>query len=159
MFGMIVTMAGSMVRLRFTDFLADPHDPDVMRRALEVEADVMTFEGETATFWLKGVEVCSYPVEVLASVEMQGKHAVADSRKYTVEDVRKQYRNAYQKWSAEDDERLLDMHDTGSSIEELAEFFGRQLSAIRSRLDKLGADVEGPGVPPASSQQPVQPPF
>ncbi|WP_128507520.1 hypothetical protein [Streptomyces inhibens] len=157
---MIVTMAASTMRLRFTDFLADPHDPDVMRRALEIEADVMTFEGGTATFWSRGVEVCSYPVEVLVSVETQGENASsADSRKYTVEDVRKQHRNAYQKWSAEDDERLLDMHDTGSSVEELAECFGRQPSAIRSRLDKLGADAEDSGVTPTVSQQSEVPPF
>ncbi|MFJ1747935.1 hypothetical protein ACIOJD_17055 [Streptomyces sp. NPDC088116] len=152
-------MAASIMRLRFTDFLADPDDPDVMRRALDMEADVMTFEGVSVTFWLAGVEVCSYPVEVLVSVETQGALASVDSRKYTVEGVRQHHPKAYQRWSPEDDERLLDMRDTGSTVKELAERFGRQPSAIRSRIDKLGSEGEVSGVTPPVSQQPDVPPF
>ncbi|HMT08899.1 MAG TPA: hypothetical protein PKA82_12915 [Pyrinomonadaceae bacterium] len=52
--------------------------------------------------------------------------------------IRKRYPRAYEKWSAEEDNELRSLFDRGISDTEAAEHFGRQPSAISSRLIKLG---------------------
>ncbi|MFI5877618.1 hypothetical protein ACIBAH_35405 [Streptomyces sp. NPDC051445] len=138
------------IRLRFSEFVVDPSDADVMRRVLEVEADLLTFEGDSITFWLQGVEVCSFPSSVLSRVELLVRSEPA-SRVYSVDEVRKQHPKAYERWAPEDDQLLLRLHASGSGVDELAERFARQPSAIRSRLAKLGVEKlpESPASPPS----------
>ena len=59
-------------------------------------------------------------------------------KSFNLEKIRQQYPKAYTKWSSEDDELLRNKYDEGISIAELSQFFQRQPSAIRSRLEKLG---------------------
>lgn len=59
-------------------------------------------------------------------------------KKYTFEEVRRDYPNAYAKWTEEDDELLKDEFLEGKSTEELARIFERKPNAIRYRLKKLG---------------------
>ncbi|MCD7445629.1 hypothetical protein K4B79_46575 [Streptomyces lincolnensis] len=138
------------IRLRFSEFVVDPSDADVMRRVLDVEADLLTFEGGSITFWLRGVEVCSFPSSVLDGVELPVGLEPA-SRVYSVDEVRKQYPKAYERWTPEDDQLLLRLHTSGSGVDELTERFARQPSAIRSRLAKLGMEglPEAPASPPS----------
>ncbi|MFE3032669.1 hypothetical protein ACFXKY_13610 [Streptomyces canus] len=138
------------IRLRFSEFVVDPSDADVMRRVLDVEADLLTFEGGSITFWLRGVEVCSFPSSVLDGVELPVGLEPA-SRVYSVDEVRKQYPKAYERWTPEDDQLLLRLHTSGSGVDELAERFARQPSAIRSRLAKLGMEglPKSPASPPS----------
>lgn len=68
---------------------------------------------------------------------------------YRVEEVRREYRQAYAPWSATDDESLRVRFLAGATPEELAVVFGRKPSAVRSRLRRLGLDV--PGAPLVSS--------
>ena len=56
---------------------------------------------------------------------------------YSVEACRREYPNAYDPWSEEDDERLTEWWREGVSIDELAEHFGRKRGAIISRMKKL----------------------
>lgn len=44
---------------------------------------------------------------------------------------------AYARWTSEDDERLLDLYESGWDEKDLAREFGRKRGAIRSRLRKL----------------------
>lgn len=63
-----------------------------------------------------------------------------------IDEIRQAHPRAYEKWSLEEDEELHRKHAMGSSVPDLAEHFGRQPSAIRSRLRKLGlvsAGVKG----------------
>ncbi|WP_159056384.1 hypothetical protein [Streptomyces sp. DSM 15324] len=138
------------IRLRFSEFVVDPSDGDVMRRVLDVEADLLTFEGGSITFWLRGVEVCSFPSSVLDGVELPVGLEPA-SRVYSVDEVRKQYPKAYERWTPEDDQLLLRLHTSGSGVDELAERFARQPNAIRSRLAKLGMEglPKSPASPPS----------
>ncbi|MEG4212771.1 hypothetical protein [Microcoleus sp. S13_B4] len=54
------------------------------------------------------------------------------------EKIRHKYPRAYVKWSQDEDENLKKEYASGQQIDELAQRFQRQPSAIRSRLHKLG---------------------
>lgn len=60
------------------------------------------------------------------------------TRAYKVDDVRRAYPKAYERWSTDEDEELKVKYQHGVSVSELATYFQRQPSAIRSRLAKLG---------------------
>ena len=64
-------------------------------------------------------------------------HAVT-SKKYSVKNVRREYPNAYKKWTKNEDQKLVQEYKNGRSISELADSHGRKKGAIRSRLKKLG---------------------
>ncbi|MEV6012287.1 hypothetical protein AB0M29_36475 [Streptomyces sp. NPDC051976] len=145
-------MSKPQIRLQFTDFLLDPNDPDVMRKALTLEADVLTFEAGQVTFWLRGVEVAAFPWDAVRAVELASGTSLPAARAYSVDEVRKQHGNAYQRWSKEEEQLLVELHSAGHGVEALAERFSRQPGAIRSRLTKLG--VEEPSV---VGQQDVSP--
>ncbi|MEG4420248.1 hypothetical protein QUA70_16910 [Microcoleus sp. LAD1_D5] len=54
------------------------------------------------------------------------------------EKIRQKYPRAYVKWSQDEDENLKKEYASGQQMDELAQRFQRQPSAIRSRLQKLG---------------------
>ncbi len=60
-----------------------------------------------------------------------------DLKKYSVANIRLEHTNAYQEWTSDDDENLRKLKGDGKNISELAEIFGRQEGAIRSRLKKI----------------------
>ncbi|MFF6787448.1 hypothetical protein ACFY9C_00005 [Streptomyces filamentosus] len=156
-------VTGPQVRLRLNDFVPDPDDPDVLRRVIDVQADVMTFENGIVTLWLQGTEVGSFPVDSLKEAKLTGSVQSVpaqaaprpDTRAYTVAQVRAQHGNAYQRWTETDDQRLLELHAAGHDAESLARAFSRQPSAIHARLSKLGV----PGVKSEPQPQPLIPPF
>jgi hypothetical protein len=63
--------------------------------------------------------------------------------KKRIDAIRKKYSQAYASWSAQDDAYLRQRLIEGASIDDLVWEFGRQPSAIRSRLRKLGLDCMG----------------
>jgi len=65
-----------------------------------------------------------------------------------IAEVRRQYPNAYAPWAAEDDAALLTAHRAGHDVATLADTFGRQPSAIRSRLARLVISDVGSTNPP-----------
>ena len=70
--------------------------------------------------------------------------------------IRSQYPNAYTPWTAEADAALLAAHQAGHDVAALADTFGRQPSAIRSRLNRLGASSAETNLtadPPAGSSR------
>jgi hypothetical protein len=58
-----------------------------------------------------------------------------------IEEIRRTYPNAYQPWTDEDDQRLSSLYADRVPIKELSTTFGRQPSAINSRLRHLGLVV------------------
>ena len=56
-------------------------------------------------------------------------------------EIRREYPNAYLPWTAESDAALLAAYQSGHDVAALADTFGRQPSAIRSRLNHLGANT------------------
>jgi hypothetical protein len=60
------------------------------------------------------------------------------SKAYSVEQMRQKHPKTYERWTVDEDECLKAKHHEGATVSELAAFFQRQDSAIRSRLAKLG---------------------
>lgn len=60
---------------------------------------------------------------------------------YSVEQIRAQHPQAYRPWTEDNDVLLAHYFDKGMSVSELAEKFGRNEGAIRSRLKKIGKQV------------------
>ena len=77
---------------------------------------------------------------VRAFMRQQTTYDANEQKTYTAQEVRQQYPSASEKWTQEDDDELKRLHDTGLRLPELAERFGRNLGAIRSRLRKLITD-------------------
>lgn len=77
-----------------------------------------------------------------SAIRLLGGKAVrflgARSKACSLDEKRAKHPKAYERWTSEDDQRLSEKFITGSSVSELAQFFQRQESAIRSRLTKLG---------------------
>lgn len=65
----------------------------------------------------------------------------AEGQAYRVEEIRRQHPKAYMPWTAEADAALLAAHQAGHDVAALADTFGRQPSAIRSRLNRIGANA------------------
>jgi len=63
---------------------------------------------------------------------------------YRVADVRRQHPHAYERWTPLADAELLAAHRAGHDVTTLAETFGRQPSAIRSRLIRLDPAIGRP---------------
>jgi len=59
------------------------------------------------------------------------------NKSYAVEEVRKNYKKAYEKWTKEEDHLLLELYRKEIKALELANRFERKPGAIRSRLKKL----------------------
>jgi hypothetical protein len=81
--------------------------------------------------------------------------STAEGRAYQVAEIRRQFSHAYMRWTAEADAALLSAYQAGHDVAALADTFGRQPSAIRSRLNHLGANA--PGVQAAAADASPQP--
>jgi hypothetical protein len=79
------------------------------------------------------------------------------AKAYDVEAIRQKHNQAYAPWSPEADEYLRSRFLEGATIDDLSDEFGRQPGGIRSRLRKLGYDVQGngPAPDPAARSQPA----
>lgn len=76
--------------------------------------------------------------KAIAYCSLSTKEDKSSEKKYTIDEKRKEYGNAYLPWEKEADEYLIRLYDEGKSIKELTEIFERNNGAIRSRLKKLG---------------------
>jgi DNA helicase-4 len=54
-----------------------------------------------------------------------------------IEKSRLKHKNAYMPWNKEDDSKLEELYRIGTTTEELCIFFGRNIGAINSRIEKL----------------------
>jgi hypothetical protein len=66
-----------------------------------------------------------------------GQANVSTAKRVAIERVRQKYPHAYDPWSAEDDEVLLNLYRDGVGNVKIARRFGRKPSAIKSRLEKV----------------------
>jgi len=59
------------------------------------------------------------------------------AKTYTMEEIRRQYPNAYKPWCKGDDQKLLNLYREGKSVTELSLIFKRKSSSITSRIKRL----------------------
>ena len=57
-------------------------------------------------------------------------------------EIRKKYPNAYKIWTYRAERKLIILKVLGSTTEDIAKIMGRQISAVFSRLEKLGYDFQ-----------------
>lgn len=62
---------------------------------------------------------------------------IVDSKSSHMEQQKAIYANAYEKWTDEEDQRLLRLHAEGKTIPELMQMFKRNEGSINSRIKKL----------------------
>jgi len=75
-----------------------------------------------------------------------------------MKEFRATYPNAYTKWDAGTDARLLKERRSGASLEQLSHTFGRNINAIKIRLERLGAgDAETADAASRYSDRPDRP--
>ena len=75
-------------------------------------------------------------------------HESRPDPKERLQQIKAKHARAYEPWTAEDDAALAAMSRRLCQVSEMAERFGRQPSAIRSRLAKLGLTNERMNVEP-----------
>ena len=56
---------------------------------------------------------------------------------YSLDDIRQKFPKAYEKWTPEEDEKLKTLYLSGQKVDQLADYFQRKKSAIKSRLRKF----------------------
>lgn len=67
----------------------------------------------------------------------QKKDKLDEDKAYTKLSKQLEHKNAYEKWTIEDDEKLEVLYCEGKTVSELSELFKRNQGAIRSRILKL----------------------
>jgi hypothetical protein len=85
-------------------------------------------------------DVGSFIQGVLGAAAAMGQNNASRARRTADEryrEIRITYPNAYRSWSPEEDAQLLSVLAQEKSRDEIAQLFGRQPGAIRSRIDKL----------------------
>lgn len=102
----------------------------------EIAADRITFEDGVVLIWTDGIETARYKAEDVTAVEF-GIRAAG----FSIDEVRTAHRNAYSKWTADEDALLLDLARKATSVADIAALFGRQESAIESRMAKLSTQL------------------
>lgn len=79
---------------------------------------------------------------VLDSAENEHTTVEDNKHKYSVEEKRKKYKNAYMPWDKQSDDELIKLVVEGKSIRELAAIYKRTQDAIRSRIRKLSEESD-----------------
>lgn len=77
---------------------------------------------------------------VLDSAENEQTEVENNKHKYSVEEKRRRFKNAYMPWDKQSDDELIKLVVEGKSISELAAIFKRTQYAIRSRIRKLSKE-------------------
>ena len=75
--------------------------------------------------------------DILHGLRIPAQAISIKPKSYPVDDLRGRHPSAYEKWTKEEEQRLLSEYNNGKTIRELAELLGRQPGGIRARLKKL----------------------
>jgi hypothetical protein len=108
--------------------------------AVALDVDQITIDGTAMAFLRSGTVVSELSCAEVAQISLEFAIDTTDEAggpSYSVEAIRETYPNAYARWTADEDSRLLESHAREVPIAEIAAAHGRQTSAINSRLVKL----------------------
>ena len=135
-----------LVILMWAD-LFEPHsssDIELEQRRLYVAITrasdilIITYSGlnEAIETMIASGDVVYKQLSVVKKSEQKKEATPKKEKIYSVEKIRTKFPNAYALWSAEDDERLIDLFHEGKRVEELVQIFQRNPGSIKSRLQK-----------------------
>ena len=85
-----------------------------------------------------GPDITYIDVFSAASEALQALEAESESHSDRLQETKKRHPRAYERWSDAELEELATVFLAGQTFEEIADHLGRQPSAIRSRLLRLG---------------------
>ncbi len=88
-----------------------------------------------------GLEFEGWHHKLVAGVIIPTQDNSIESVSY-MEQQKQIHHKAYAKWTTDDDEQLSNFVKEGVSVQELCLLFGRNEGAIRSRISKLGLDID-----------------
>jgi hypothetical protein len=86
------------------------------------------------------VERLSYPRLTVTGMDESQRNDIAPKGPERIASVRAKHPHAYEPWTEVDDARLVAGYRSGLGFEDLATRFGRQPSAIESRLKKIALE-------------------
>ncbi|MBO1739912.1 hypothetical protein [Leifsonia sp. TF02-11] len=114
--------------------------------AVTFDADQITAQGGMLAFWRTSSLLAEIPMSDVMAIALEvDTFAEADGQatapSYSVAAIRETYPNAYARWTAVEDARLLQSRARRVPIARIAASHGRQESAIRSRIRKLVPDA------------------
>lgn len=69
------------------------------------------------------------------------KLAFLNANSLSAKDFREKFPNAFCKWTEADDARLKEMWEAGTPWVEMSNIFGRNVNALKLRLQRLGVDL------------------
>ncbi len=104
------------------------HDGD----AEDLRATSLTFEDGQVVVWHGQTVVARHAQDDVAAVKV-----IEPGQDDVIEAIRASHANAWAPWTDELDEALLEAADSGRSIDQMAEIFGRKPNAIIQRLKKV----------------------
>lgn len=103
--------------------------------ALEVHPEILSFDRELR---LHSEETVRQLPALTAEKNEKNVKAREPSKAYSVLEIKKSYPAAYQKWTPEEEGRLVGDFRAGKTIPMLASILGRKNGGIHARLKKLG---------------------
>lgn len=104
--------------------------------AVEFLVSRITFFDDQLLVWNDGTEMARLKGSDVLTMDFG-----AAGSSVSIDEVRATHRNAYTKWTTEEDALLLDLTKSSTSVIDIAALFGRQESAIESRLAKLSLQL------------------
>lgn len=86
------------------------------------------------------LEIPAFSWKILSALiqERQGVTPNPHQSSNLMEIARKKHLRAYEKWNPEEERQMITLFKKGAKPGEIAKLLGRQSSAIRSRLKKIG---------------------
>jgi hypothetical protein len=103
---------------------------------VEFPASRISFADNELVVWNEGAELARFTASDVQTMDFGP--AVSS---FSIDEVRATHRNAYAKWTAEEDALLLDLARKSTNVIDIAALFGRQESAIESRLARLSLQL------------------
>jgi hypothetical protein len=103
---------------------------------VELPVSRITLADDQLLVWNDGTELARFAASDVLTMDFGPAGA-----SFSIEEVRATHRNAYAKWTAEEDALLLELTKRSTSVIDIAALFGRQESAIESRLAKLSLQL------------------
>lgn len=95
-------------------------------------------QAQRTTMLIQILRNCEYLVEENQPEEQQPEPKEQREKAYCVADIQKTHPRAYERWTEEEETQLTEYVGRGYEIDEITSLMGRQPSAIRCRLRKMG---------------------